>query len=345
MRYVQSGYGRKKYQPPQKRWFSGLRKKRKTPKKLYRSNEEVAWRSNPVKKEKAPLTKLHIALFSFPVLVMAWVAVLLYTPFFHITRISYSGLRVTKLSEMQNLIENTVLKGSVYFPANDFFFINTSRIADTIKNTFPVNSVEVVKRFPNVLEIAIDEKISSIIYDNGYQYYLLDQTGSAQRYLKDVAPSENQTTRVAQVTYSDTTSTLLAQLLGNSASTTQATSSFVHTPNYATIRREYGGYPLVYDNTMPSITTTSTAVIPAKKISGIIRMYSLIEKGGVARIRYMEIGDAGAGAQVLSNQPWKIYFEPNDDIETQYTNLKAILKNNKPTQYIDVRYGDRIFWK
>lgn len=352
MRYVQSGYGKKNFQPRKHGWFSYWRRPQITRKKLYRSREEVTWRTSTFKKESAPLRKLRLALTSLLLLFLIWIGVLLYLPYFHVTTVSYSGLRVTKAKEMKELVEGNLLKGSAYYiPRSSYFILNEESIAKQIKNSFALNDVTVTKIFPNTLEVVIEEKISSIIYDNGTKYYLLDQSGTVQRFLKDVDPSENEvsvllaTSSTTQV--SSTTSALALLLTGTSTvlSTPAADTTFIHTPNYATIRREYGGYPLIYDNTKPNIVSDQTDVLSAKKIAGIIEMYNRIENSGLARIRYLEVGDPGAGAIIHSNQPWKIYFEPNDDIQSQYDHIKVILKDTKPKEKIDVRYGDRVFVK
>ena len=316
---------------------------------MFRSHEEVSWRASTYKKSKAPVRKLRLALITLPILFVIWVGFLLYSPYFHITKVNYFGLRVTKAEELKDIVEGKLLKGGSILPKNDYFIVNEASIAKELEKAFSLKKVTVTKTFPDTLEIVIEEKISSIIYDNGKKYFLLDESGTVQRFLKDVDSKENELQTPSApvgVTANTTTAALLATLLAGTTTTVQTPeNNFIHTPNYATIRREYGGYPLIYNNTKPDIQVEQTNVLTAKKIKGIIDMYSAVENSGLARIRYMEIGDPAAGVIIHSNQPWEIYFEANDDIEAQYNHIKLILKDTKPKERIDVRYGDRVFVK
>ncbi len=52
--------------------------------------------------------------------------------------------------------------------------------------------------------------------------------------------------------------------------------------------------------------------------------------------------------KVSSNLPYLIYFDVQQNIESQLTVLQAVIKeydNNQPSEYIDVRFGDRAFVK
>ena len=62
-------------------------------------------------------------------------------------------------------------------------------------------------------------------------------------------------------------------------------------------------------------------------------------------VKYYTIENIGSGVDVITSNTWDIKINPENDIQTQLDNLKIILKDNKVQLYIDLRYGDRVFWK
>ena len=79
---------------------------------------------------------------------------------------------------MENIIRSQYLDNWKLIPRDNYFLINTRRVENLIKDKFLVDSVTVTRKFPDKLEIEINEKPGSAIYDNGRQYFLLDDEGN-----------------------------------------------------------------------------------------------------------------------------------------------------------------------
>ncbi|MBU0545664.1 hypothetical protein KKA13_00205, partial [Patescibacteria group bacterium] len=62
-------------------------------------------------------------------------------------------------------------------------------------------------------------------------------------------------------------------------------------------------------------------------------------------VKYMTTEHPLSGITVYTSAPWVIYVQPLDDFERQMANLKAVLKTNVPSEYVDLRFGDRVYWK
>ena len=135
-----------------------------------------------------------------------------------------------------------------------------------------------------------------------------------------------------------------------SATTTAFASSTAlytaHTPDYKILKKEYGEYPIIYNQI--NATTTyekQTDLIKPEIISGVISISNKLKQGRVAIVNYFVIENPGAGVTVYTNQPWKIFLQPLNDIDAQIANLKIILASNHPIEYVDLRFGEKVYWK
>ena len=57
------------------------------------------------------------------------------------------------------------------------------------------------------------------------------------------------------------------------------------------------------------------------------------------------IDNIGSGVTVITSNTWDVKINPENDIQSQLAKLKIILKENKIQLYVDLRYGERVFWK
>ncbi len=303
-------------------------------------------RTNPFKKQKIRRA-ISFKRIALPALLMAWLSLVIYLPYFRITKITYSGLKIIKQTELGDMINQNFLERKKIWPANNYFLLNSGAIAAYLQNTFSLNAVQVKKIFPHTLQVELQEKISTVIYDNGHKYFLLDQNGTAIKYLRAVGEKEfvlKQNTAPRLVAGFKTTATSTAAI--STVEITTTTNSLTHLPDYGALKKEFGDYPIIYDLVGPTTTAEKqTGVLKPEMIKGIIDIYNNISRGGVALVNYFTIDNPGTGVTVYTNQPWKVFIQPLEDIEAQLNNLKIVLNSNYSSEYVDVRFGERVYWK
>jgi hypothetical protein len=286
-----------------------------------------------------------------PALFLLWFGLLVYLPYFRVTKVVFYGLQILKKEEMQQYLTSTVLNSKIpFFPGNNYFFVSPDTVETELQNKFAVSAVTVTKVFPNEIHVEIQEKISSMIYENNKQFFLLDQGGTIIKFLGEETPAGFSTSTDNDPLVDHTSIGISAAVTSSTtlADTTVSTSPKVPllvSPNYLKIRNLFGGLPLLLDSSFVSSTTNETSIVPPGSIRGALDFQDLLQKGGVTTVKYFELQDAGGGLAVHTSQPWIIYFQPKDDLQAQLNNLKMILQSNRPSQYVDLRYGERVYWK
>jgi hypothetical protein len=287
-------------------------------------------------RERARMSWRKIIVFStLAAIVVTWFALMLYLPFFRINTITINGLRLINHDEIQNYINDKYIK-SGYWPKNNYFLVNPKKISADIASKYAVNKVEIKKIFSHEIQINIEEKITSIIYDNGQNYYLLDGEGTVVKVLTGERGITATSTELSTVISTTTTST-----------TTLTTSADTHKPNYLKFTSEYYGLPMFYDARRLNVHENQTNVLPANLIKSIIDWKQALKNDGVGEVHYFTSNNPTAGLTAILSRPWSVMVQPTNDMAAQLQNLKTILTNSniKPTEYIDLRFEERVFWK
>ncbi|KKR34755.1 MAG: Cell division protein DivIB [Candidatus Magasanikbacteria bacterium GW2011_GWA2_40_10] len=336
MKQFRSEYAFKKHKPHvswQKRFLRFFRKKQYV---IASTQDSFHYKTNPFKIHKKP-SKIKIKLIIFAALFTVWIIGLAYIPYFKVNKVSYFGLNNMTKNEMDRFVYDNFLNKKSILPLNNYFFINIDKISGSLYKTFAFETVEVTKVFPNQLDIKIKEKISSIIYDNGKKYFLLDSGGTAIKYLKDVEADE-----IMQTTASSSSVDILSV---NTSSTPANTSSVAHTPDYKKTNKLFGNYPIIFDRRGFDIEIKQENILPAEHITTIIAWYKTLSEQGIANPKFFSMDNLNSGVVIDTAEEWKILFQPKNNNDAQISTLKEILLTIKPQQYIDLRFGEKVYWK
>lgn len=299
--------------------------------------------TRPKKDKGTPKFKIILLL----ILVSFWVACLAYIPYFKVNKVIYSGLENNTESELSNVIYPAYLNKKSWLPLNNYFFINAGKITKDLMDSFSFETVQVTKIFPNQLNIVVKEKISSVIYDNGKKYFLLDDRGVAIKYLADVDAGE-----IVKKTVTSSFDLLSSRSVSSTATGTSSlvqsivtTSSFEHIPNYEKIKKQFGSYPIIYDKRALDINLKQADVLPPEHIAAAISWHRYLAQEGVERLKFFVLEDLNAGMAIDTTDPWNIVVQPKSSTEAQIITLKETLTQIKPKEYVDLRFGEKVYWK
>ena len=354
MKHFRSEKAFAKYKPEEswkKKLSRVFKRKQKT---IAISDLPSHYKSNPYKPQnqvKPRKIKLKLILLLF--IIIGWVFCLAYTPYFRINKILYFNLGNTSRAELETFVHNNYLNRKSWLPLNNYFFISSNKLASDIKEHFSLESAIVTKVFPNGLNIEVKEKISSIIYDNGKKYFLLDKEGTVIKPLADVGQNElklkPQSLSYSQLSSTSTTSTSpkLTSSTPNVSlnEVTTSTPTYEHTPNNEKIKRFFVDYPVVYDRRNIDIEDKQKNVLPPEYIDSIISWNKELGQQGRLKPKFFVFDNLNSGIVIDNSEAWYIIFQPKNDISLQMSVFKELLPTIKPKAYIDLRFGEKVYWK
>lgn len=344
MRYYQSQHSYRQNQPKQSWWRRLFSRKKKSTIQTTSASRYA----NPYAKVNKPRRKFPFKTVGFIVVVSSWVGLMLYVPFFQITKISYEGLKIIKPNEIEAVVED-YLAPKRFWPSHNYFVVGEERLAKVLLERFSMRKVTVTKNFPDGLHILVEEKISAIIYDNGTNYYLLDQSGTVLKRItleEEGSEIEVSTSTPDQATPTSMIATALTTTVSSSTtSTLEFPTSTPHVPDISFLNTEYEGFPVIYDAREPAVTEKQDNVLPEDFIEGFIELYSALKRNNLAIVEYGLLNDPNAGISLIVDKPWSILAQPKNNPAMQVENIQIITKQYRPGEYIDVRFNERVYWK
>jgi len=293
---------------------------------------------NFAKIKNKSLYKFYKIVFKFlglPLILFLASLIITQLDYFKIDRLTYEGLKAVSHDDVENFLQSNLKESKkIYFFSSDNYFLTDSeKLELLLKEKFPFNSVKVKKDFPNALHFTFQEKISTVIYTNGKKFYLLDQNGE---FIRPLTLLINQNIS----TPSSTTSTID---FPTSSQKINSDNFLAEIPKFG---KEFEGLPVLFDKQSKNISEIpKEKVLTSSTIQTAINWQALFEKQKISNIKYFIFENDNSGLEVASQFPWKIYVNPQNNLENQLNNLKLILKENKPNEYVDLRYEGRVYWK
>jgi hypothetical protein len=311
---------------------------------VYSQKKDFAWRgkrANPLRTSPCRFSRrVQIEIGVLVVSLLCFVGVLLLHPFFQIQDIRVSGTDRLEQRDIQDAVQGSLaFKRLFIIPGANYFFVEVSELEDILSERFPLNSVQVTKQFPSTLDVVLQERISTIIYDDGSMYYLMGTTGKIVEPIQKVPESE---WRIQTEIVTSTNE------LGEEVSEQKEIARH-HTPDYRSLVQNVGEYPILYNLiTEPQVDELSvtTDVIMPTYAEAIISWYEELGRHADLDPQYVtmtspyDVTYYTAGPDVHVS----LVGEQGAQIDRLRTALQHISSINT-VSYIDVRFDQRVYWQ
>jgi len=288
----------------------------------HKAKDNPLWRE-PEKKDWVKKIKIGVGVVAF----LGTIYLGIFSSIFHIKQIETEGLQRIKKEDFTESVKGLMnYKKLFIFPDSSYFLVDLNEIIDILKNKFSLNSITIEKRFPDFLKIKVEEKISTIIYDNSVDYSYLDIEGKQVELLKKVGLDEWQTITPA------------------SSSTLAET---IHIPKTKDIIKELGDYPIVYDKRHPP-SALNQPILNKNIVKGIIDWFNYIKKENQINLSYFIIENELGEGLIKTGDGWVIKANLKDNLEAQFDELSYLLKKKidlSKINYIDLRYLEKVYWR
>jgi cell division septal protein FtsQ len=308
-------------------------------KKIHKFNKHKSSK-NPFVKEKKKNTFLpKLGIFVIVVSVFFMIKTLFFHEFFYIKIIQIEGLERIQESEIKESVKAiNNYKKLFIFPANNYFLVDVKEISSILKSKYPIQSIFIEKTFPNLITIRIEEKISTVIYDNGKKFSYVDLGGRVVDILRQVSEDEWDIETEIVTTTNDFGDTI----------DEEREISRTHILQSSEIIQEMGNYPIIYDKRGLEIEMNNK-VIQVDTIKSIINWYNFINNYTDMSLRYVTIENELGNATIHTNKNWLLYVSLGRPVETQFEQLQTLLEKEiveeSKISYIDLRYKNRAYWK
>jgi hypothetical protein len=285
-----------------------------------------------------------LKIFALPSALIVAVILISQLSFFKIKNVNIEGIKTLNEDEVKSMVDKHISEENrmIFFPQNNYFFVNTEDVESNLSRKFPLNFVKVNRVFPNGLDIELEEKISTVVFTNGEEYELLDLNGD---YLKPLTIIINQNSPAANSISSSTTSgsAVSSTIVSNINDKQNESSTVIGISN---IGREFQGLPIIYTKNQKIFANKGLGVIPKQTVGAAIDIKNMVEKQKIGYIKYFTIDDSNSSnLEATTNFSWKILFNAKNNFQNQINNLKLVTKENSPKEYVDVRYDGRVYYK
>lgn len=234
-----------------------------------------------------------------------------------ISNIEISGNERIAQEEIKNLVfEQLNQKRWLFFNQENIIFFSKTAIRQKLVETYSIEEVKIKKKYPNTLDFIIKEKISVVIWSSGGENYYLGLDGVA---LRKMAGDEM----------------IIESGEGGLDIIRSELSS--------------GEYPVIYDQSNNPVDIGQN-VVSEETISFVITLIDELKTQADFDIAHYNITQPNATEIVLvTKEGWQAYFKVNDQARGQAESLISVLynkvKNRSSLEYIDLRFGSKVFYQ
>lgn len=295
-----------------------MKKRRLFQRKQY-SNPFFARRgSGSTLQNSARRKKIKLPKIIYLVIAVTGLFILSYASAFQIKEVEVVGTQRLDASQIkQGVLDQTTNSRFILFKQGSIFFFSKSQAAHSIASQFLLEKVKVKKLYFNKIKVEITEKTSGVAWVSTGQQHYLDLNGVALQGLNPVQ------------------GIVIQQAQGNTDVIRSDISS--------------GALPIVYDLSNTTVTI-GQPVTTEKMVNFVLTVFNELSLRADFEVASFKVERPfSRDVTMMSKEGWEARFSIDEDSVTQSGILMSILqqkiKNRDNLEYIDLRFGERVFYK
>jgi len=297
----------------------------------YAQKKEYFFRKSQRKKIS---TKKKLEMLALSLFLVSFFGVVAWHPFFSIKQVDVSGLNRIDREEFTNAVFNILNCKKIFvFSGQSYIFVDVDEVRDVLFEKYSLNSISIKKVFPGTIEINLEEKISTVIYDDGQTYSFVDLAGNFVETIANVSEDE---------WYKENS----APIATSTEEMPAVEADKVHKPNSKRLFDETGNYPLVYD--LREGKPAEGAILKPEHVKSLIEWYNIFNNELKESVSYFTLINSIGDAEIWTYDSWHANVRLGERFESQSKELKYILGEEIDGQYFDyieLRYPDRAYWR
>lgn len=309
-----------------------------------KTRRDFAWQGkeveNPFIHEKASRKILYLKILIIFGCILITFFIFLLNPFFIIKGIEIDGLQRIKQTELLDTVDGILnYKKFGFIKQNSYLLLNVDEVKDILKQRYPIDKIIVKKSFPNKLSIVIQEKISTIIYDNGLEYSYVDLDGKVVEIMRKTNDYE----------WKDITQKVATTTESGESTTTTVVIGRTHEPDITTVKKDLGNYPVIYDKNNVRQVAINENVLDKDEVTVLIDWFKYLDNNEKAPLKYFIFEDNKQDLTIKTYKGFYLKTRFDREVSPQTMKIESLYKekidNNQYLEYIDLRYSDRVYWK
>lgn len=268
------------------------------------------------------------------------------SPWFRMTKIEIKGLRLITQQEVENVVNNELQGEWWYFiPKNNFAFVPMQRINRKLQENYPFSSVEINRRVPGLLRISVVEREPKL-FVTFYDTYksVIDSEGLAvfTAVIKSDVVATTSTPEGERGDLHSTSSTTNVVTTSDPQKSSVAECTFCDT---------LGNLPhIMVSSTPPLIFNSGSRILPATQTGSILTIIGLFTTHSLPIKQISIDADSPTSLDISLVEGFRVYIDTERPVEPQFDHFNAFLtqkfpKSPRPFKYIDVRYGNKIYYQ
>jgi cell division septal protein FtsQ len=311
-------------------------KKRSSRRCTHKHKKDFNWKektTNPfhIPEEQSPLRQKMLLIVG-AVAVLSTIGLLLYHPFFQISHITVHGLVRVGEEDFLNATRSSIHGNKwIVIPRSNYFFLDAEDMGAVLQERYVLEYISIIEHFPSSIDIAIQEKISTIIYDNGETYSYMGIDGKIVEEIRIVDPDE------WFVEYGAATTTLS----DGSVTTTEQITRTWHVPASQKVHIEMGDFPIVYDQTY---NVDEDNQLSKEAVTVLLEMHNTLRAQYNINTTYIRIPD-NVSATYLTDSGGAIFISLDGSTADYIQTLEqlAYSVDIAAAKEVDLRFGERVY--
>lgn len=254
-------------------------------------------------------------LFILIILVGAFFYFINYSNYFIVKNIEIFGNENIDAIDLRSMVNQQLKKKQfIIFGQNNILFFDAKAAQEEISKRYILSEIKIIKVFPDNLKVVISEKKSTIFWIANQKGYYLDRNGAV------IAPASDKQVVVEKMGGTEIIRpTVIQQRI-----------------------------PIVYDENNEGVDVGQLAITKAVS-EFVVALADLLSENFKYEIIKFNYNGSERRLSAVTMEGWLIHFNIDDNLEIQINNLNTVLskeiKDTKNLKYVDLRFGEKVFYK
>ena len=240
-----------------------------------------------------------------------------YSNVFSITRVQVEGNQRVGEETVHSIVNNQLAhRRFLLFSQKNILFFKADAVAQQLEDIFLIDSVNIKRTGLHSITVTIFEKTSGVVWAIGNDQWYLDQDGIA---IDKLDPND-----LVIQSVTDGTDIIRPELTS-------------------------GNYPLIYDQSGSDVQIGSSATSD-QLVHFMIGLSEALQQQTTIDVSHFTVERPYLPeVAMITKDGFTVYFRVDDQPAAQVQTLQALLQqkihDQRNLQYIDLRFGERVFYK